>query len=75
VAQDTVGPGYSAHYWLNVLLAFQQYPQVLFCKAVLNPLMPQLVLVVRIALTLVQELAIRFVETHEVLLGPLLKHV
>jgi len=41
----------------------------------LNPFIPQFVLVVRVASTQVQDLAFGFVEPHEVHLGPLLKAV
>jgi len=50
--------------------AIHQYPQVLFGRAVLYPSISQLVLVVEVAQ--VQDLALCFVESHEVLLGPLL---
>ena len=54
----------------HVQLPIHQYPQ---CRAVLNPFIPQLVLAVRVALTQVQDLALGFVEPHEVHLDPLLK--
>ena len=40
-----------------------------------TPFIPQLVLLVDIALTQVQDLALGFIEPHEVLLGPLFKPV
>jgi len=42
---------------------------------VLNPFIPQLVLVVRVASTQMQDLTFGFVEPHEIHLGPLLKPV
>ena len=57
---------------LHVQPAIHQYPQV-FGRAACNPFIPQFVLVVRIALTQVQDLALRFIEPHEVHLGPLFK--
>ena len=39
----------------------------------LNPYIPQLVLLAGVATTQVQDLAVDFVEPHEALLGPLLK--
>ena len=59
----------------QVQLANHQCPQVFFVGAVLYPLISQLVLMVRVAMTQVQGIALVFVEPHEVLLGPLLKHV
>ena len=40
-----------------------------------TPFIPQLVLLVDIALTQVQDLALGFIEPHEVLLGPLFEPV
>ena len=59
----------------HVQLAIHQYPQVFFDRATLNPFIPQLVLVVRVASTQVQDLAFELVKPHEVHLGPLLKPV
>jgi len=56
----------------QVQLANHQCPQVFFVGAVLYPLISQLVLMVRVAMTQVQGIALVFVEPHEVLLGPLL---
>ena len=50
-------------------------PQVFFGRVVLNLFILQIVLVVGVASTQVQDLAFRFVEPHEVHLGPLLKPV
>jgi len=49
--------------------------QVIFLGAVLYPFIPKLVLVVGVAMTLVQDLALSFVESHEALLGSLLELV
>ena len=46
-----------------------------FSRAALNPFVLQLVLVMGVALTQVQDLAFGFVEPHEVYLGPLLMPV
>ena len=43
--------------------------------AALNIFIPQLVLVARVAMTQVHDLAFGFVEPHEIHLGPLLKPV
>ncbi|KAK4806804.1 hypothetical protein QYF61_005600 [Mycteria americana] len=51
------------------------YPQVLLCRAALNPFISQSVLIVMVALTQVQDLALGLVELHEVHMGPLLKPV
>ena len=59
----------------HVQLPIHQYPQVVFCKAALNPFIPQLVLVVDVTSSHAQNLAFGFVEPHEVHLGPLLKLV
>ena len=59
----------------HVQLAIHQNSQVFFGRAVLNPFIPQLVLVVRVSSTQIQDLALGIVERHEVHLGPLLKPV
>ena len=59
----------------HVQLSTYQYPQVFFGRAALNPFILYLVLVVRVALTQVQDLTLGFVKPHEVHLGPLLKPV
>ena len=56
-------------------LSAYQYPQVLLCKAALNPVLPQPVLILGIAPTQVQDLALGLVELHEVHVGPLLQPV
>ena len=60
---------------VHVQLAIHQKTQVLFVRAALNPFIPQLVLVVGLSSTQVQDLALAFVESHEVHLGPLLNLV
>ncbi|KAK4827563.1 hypothetical protein QYF61_019187 [Mycteria americana] len=75
-AQDTVGflgckctlPG-------HVELLINQHPHVLLLRAALNPFSAQPVFVLGIALTHVQDLALGFVELHEVHTGPPLKPV
>ena len=64
--------------WKGTFLAHMQlpnhhYPQIILGRAALNPFIPQLVLVVKVALTQVQDLAFGFVEPHEIHLGSLLK--
>jgi len=54
-------------------LLINQHPQVLLLRAALNPLSAQAVVVLGIALTHVQNLALDLVELHEVRTGPLLK--
>ena len=75
-AQDMIGfLGCEGTVLAHVQLPIHQYPQVVFCKAALNPFIPQLALVMEVALTQVQDLAFGFVEPHEIHLGPLLKPV
>ena len=50
----------------HVQLPIYQYPQVFFSRAVLNPSIPQLVLLMGVALTQLEDLAFGFVEPHEV---------
>ena len=52
--------------------AIHQYLRVLFVRAVLHPYISKSVLTVGVAATLVQYLALGFVEPHDVHLGPLL---
>ncbi|KAK4827281.1 hypothetical protein QYF61_016427 [Mycteria americana] len=52
-----------------------QYPQVLLSRAALNPFIPQPVLILGIAPTQVQDLALGLAEPHEVHMGPLLELV
>ena len=59
------------HCWL-VWLAICQYPQDVFNRVVLYPYILLLVLIMEIAITQVEELALGFVEHCEVHLGPLL---
>ena len=73
-AQDMVGLlGYEASLLAHDQLAIHQYLQVLFVRAVLYSYIPQIVLIVGVASTQVQDLALGYVEPHEVLLGPLLQ--
>ena len=58
-----------------VQLAVHQYPQVFSGRAVLYPFILQLILVVEVASTQTQDLALGFAEPHNVHLGPLLKPV
>ncbi|KAK4819021.1 hypothetical protein QYF61_024137 [Mycteria americana] len=65
-AQDMVGLLGCEHTLLaHVQLFIHQYPQVLFCRAALNPFIPHPV----------QDLALGLVEPHEVHMGPLLQLV
>ena len=57
----------------HVQLAIHQYLQLLFGRAMFHPYIPQLVLMVGVAMTQVQDLLLEFVELHEVHLDPLLK--
>jgi len=57
----------------HVQLFIHQYPQVLVLRGALNPFILQPVLIVGLALTHVQHLALGLVELHEVHTGPLLK--
>ena len=75
-AQDTVGfLGCKDTLLAHVQLPNRQYYQVLFGRTVLHPYIPQLVLVMGIATTKVLDLAVDFVQPHELLLGPLLRPV
>jgi len=57
---------------IHIQLIIHQYPQVLFGRAVLYPYIPLLVLLMEVTTTQVQDLALEFVEPHEVHLCPLL---
>ena len=75
-AQDTVGfLGWEGTLLAHVQLPIHQYLQAFFKRAVLSPFIPQLVLLVDVALSQVQDLAFGFVDPHEVHLGPLLKPI
>jgi len=54
-------------------LPIHQYPHIFFSRP--NHLIPQLVLVVEFASNQVQDIALGFIEPHEVILGPLFKPV
>ena len=53
-----------AHCWL-VSSCHHQHPQILFGRAVLYPFIPQFVPIVGVNMTQVQDLALGFVEPHE----------
>ncbi|KAK4810611.1 hypothetical protein QYF61_007348 [Mycteria americana] len=73
-AQDTVGfLGCECTLLAHVQLFIHQYPQVLLCRAALNPFIAQAVLIPGVALTQVQDLALGLVEPHEIHMGPLLE--
>ncbi|KAK4830883.1 hypothetical protein QYF61_013812 [Mycteria americana] len=75
-AQDTVGLlGCKRTLLAHVQLSIHQYPQVPLPRAALNHIIPQPVLILGIALTQVQDLALGLVEPHEVHTGPLLQIV
>ncbi|KAK4823689.1 hypothetical protein QYF61_005755 [Mycteria americana] len=75
-AQDTVGLLACKHTLLaHIQLFTHQYPQVVLCRAALNPFTPQPVLILGLAPTQVRDLALGLVEPHEVYMGPLLKLV
>ena len=63
-----------AHCWLCPV-SIHQYSQVLFGRAVLYSFVPQFALIVGVAMTEMQDIALGFVGPHEVLLGPLIKLV
>ncbi|KAK4831745.1 hypothetical protein QYF61_018943 [Mycteria americana] len=76
LAQDTIGFLGCEHTLLaHVQLFIHQYPQVLLCRAALNPFIPQPVLIPGVALTQVQDPALGLVESHEVHAGPILQLV
>ena len=75
-AQDTVGLLDCERTLLgHVELLINQHPQVLLLRVALNPFSAQPVVVLVIALTHVQDLALGLVDLHEVRMGPLLKPV
>ena len=59
----------------HVQLPIHQHHQVFFGRVVHNPFIPQHVLVMEVATTQVQDLALEFIEPQEILLGSLLKPV
>jgi len=59
----------------HVKLIIHQYPQVLLGRTALNPLIPLPVLIVGVALTPMQDLALGLVEPLEVHTGPFLQLV
>ena len=73
-AQDMVGLLGCEHTWpAHVQVFIHQYPQVLLCRAALNPFIPPFVLIAGVASTHVQDFAPGLVEFHEVLARPLLE--
>ena len=75
-AQDMVGfLGCEGTLLAHVQLAVHWYPEAPFGRAVLSTFIRQLVLVVRVAATQVQDLALGFVEPYETLLDLLHKPV
>ncbi|KAK4823178.1 hypothetical protein QYF61_027082 [Mycteria americana] len=75
-AQDTVGLlGCECPLPAHVQLFIHQYSQALLHRAALNPFIPQPVLILGVALTQVQDLALGLVEPHEVQTGPHLELV
>ena len=73
-AQDMVGfLGCEGTFLAHVQFAIHLYPKIFFNRAVLNHFIPQLALVMGVALTQVQDPALGFVKPHEVHLGSLLK--
>ncbi|KAK4815543.1 hypothetical protein QYF61_003235 [Mycteria americana] len=76
VLQDMVGfLGCKRTLLAHVQLFTHQYPQVLLCRAALNPFIPQPVLILGVAPTQVQDLALGLVEPPEVHMDPLLELV
>ncbi|KAK4832535.1 hypothetical protein QYF61_023867 [Mycteria americana] len=74
--KDTIGfLGCKCTLLAHVQFFIHQYPQGLLPRAALNPFIPHSVLILGIALTQVQNLALGLVELHEVHRGPLLKPV
>jgi len=59
----------------HVQIAIHQYSQALFSGAVVYAFILQLALIVGVAVIQVQDLALAFVEPHEVDLGPVLEPV
>ena len=56
----------------QVQLGIHKYSQILFGRGVFNPFVPYIVLMVEIAMTQVQDLALGFADPFEVLVSPLL---
>lgn len=74
--QYTVGfLGYDSTLLAPIQLAIHMYYQVIFSRDVLHPYIPQLVLIVDVATTRVQDLVLGFVESCDAHLGPLLRPV
>jgi len=74
-AQDMVGLLARERTLLAHVLFIYQYPQVHLSRAALNPFIPQPVLILGVAPTQLQDLALDLVEPVEVHTGPLIKLV
>jgi len=75
-AQDTVGLlGCKSTFLSYVQVFIHLYPQVLFDRTALHPFIPQPVLIVRVFMIQMQDLALGLVDPHEVHIGPLLELV
>ena len=59
----------------HIQLDVHQYSHVLFSRALLYPYIPQPTLIVGVATTQIQELALVFVETSKILPSPLLERI
>ncbi|KAK4818126.1 hypothetical protein QYF61_006213 [Mycteria americana] len=76
VLQNTVGLlGCERTLSAHVQLFIHQYPQVLLCRAALNHIIPQPVLILGVAPTQLQDPALGLVDLHEGHTGPLLELV
>jgi len=74
--QDTLGLlGCKRTLPAHVQFSIHQYPQVLLLRAALNPFVSQSILILKTALTQVQDLAHGLVEPYEFHTGPLLELV
>ncbi|TRZ10903.1 hypothetical protein HGM15179_016205 [Zosterops borbonicus] len=72
-AQDTFGfLGWECPWLGHVQPLTHQHPQVLLPRPALHLFIPQPVLISEVALTQVQQLALRLVKPHEIPMGPLL---
>ena len=67
--------GYESKLMARVQLVIHQYPQATVGRAVLNPFLPLLLLVVGVVVIQVLKLELSYVKPLEVLMSPLLKPV
>ncbi|KAK4818789.1 hypothetical protein QYF61_019135 [Mycteria americana] len=75
-AQDMIGfQGCKCTLLAHIQFFIYKYPQVLLCRATLNPFIPQPVLIPGVASSQVQDLALGLAELHEVHMDILLKPV